>query len=85
MYFLLCKKPIRLYFPKSDIISMCLNTFPHKKIGILSENGTGQKGFTRLRGAGSVHFFSSLTSASVNMLIQQSLQGSALKQLDEIL
>lgn len=67
------------------MISLYLNTFLHKKIGILSKNGTGQKVFDRLRGADSVHFFSSLNSASVHMLIQQSLQGSAPKQLDEIL
>lgn len=85
LYFLLYKEIIGLYFQRSDIISLYLNTFLHKKIGIWSKTGAGQKGLDRLRGASSVHFFGSLTSASVNMLIQQSLQGSALKQLDEIL
>lgn len=64
---------------------MYVNIFFYKTIVILSKNGIGQRGFARLRGENSVHFSSSLTSASVNMLIQQSLQSSALKQLDEIL
>lgn len=52
---------------------MCVDVFCYEKIGILNKNGIGQRGFARLRGENSVLFSSTMTSASVNMLIQQSL------------